>query len=249
MNADVAHQESGITSPSNRFVSVVAADRTSSDNTNLSSNGVSTFHAPLVNKQEKERGNFTPPRPSESHWYVLRTTYGREHKAYDYLVAKGVSAFLPMVRAIKLVHGKRKAVTQSRLPNIFFAYGTEEELQNFVYDNVNLPFLRFCYRYYSENNKIQKTPMIIPERQMQNFRIVCAAENEDVFFSQDKIHKFTKGQLVRIVDGEFAGFVGRVARFKGQQRVGIYIDGLLTMATAYVPNAYLEKIDEEKYSS
>lgn len=61
MNADVAHQESGMTSPSNRFVSVVAADRTSSDNTNLSSNGVSTFHAPLVNKQEKERGNFTPP--------------------------------------------------------------------------------------------------------------------------------------------------------------------------------------------
>ena len=164
-------------------------------------------------------------------------------------MAKGVSAFLPMVRAIKLVRGKRKAVTQSRLPNIFFAYGTEEELQNFVYDNVNLPFLRFYYRYYSENNKIQKTPMIIPERQMQNFRIVCAAENEDVFFSQDKIHKFTKGQLVRIVDGEFAGFVGRVARFKGQQRVGIYIDGLLTMATAYVPNAYLEKIDEETYSS
>lgn len=65
MNADVAHQESGITSPSNRFVSVVAADRTSRDNTNLSSNGVSTFHAPLVNKQEKERGNFTPPdRPN-----------------------------------------------------------------------------------------------------------------------------------------------------------------------------------------
>lgn len=63
MNADVAHQESGITSPSNRFVSVVAADRTSSDNTNLSSNGVSTFHAPLVNKQEKERGNFTSPPP------------------------------------------------------------------------------------------------------------------------------------------------------------------------------------------
>lgn len=61
MNADVAHQESGITSPSNRFVSVVAADRTSSDNTNLSSNGVSTFHAPLVNKKKKNGVILPPP--------------------------------------------------------------------------------------------------------------------------------------------------------------------------------------------
>jgi hypothetical protein len=31
-----------------------------------------------------------------------------------------------------------------------------------------------------------------------------------------------------------------VARYQGQQRVGIVIDGLLTMATACIPNAFIE---------
>ena len=77
------------------------------------------------------------------HWYALRTTYGREKKAYDYLISKNVVAFYPTLKSIKIVDGKRITVEESRIPNIFFAYGTEEELKTFVYDNVNLPFLRF----------------------------------------------------------------------------------------------------------
>lgn len=182
---------------------------------------------------------------SLSHWYVLRTTYGREKKAYDYIVSKGFKAFYPTISVIKIVHGKPKTVVQSRLPNIFFAYGSEEELQEFVYDNVNLPFLRFYYRYFHEGNHLQKEPMIVPDRQMETLQIICMAEEtDDVFLSTDKINKFTKGQLVKVTTGKFAGVTGRVARFKGQQRVGIYIDGLLTMATAYVPNSYLQAIKE-----
>lgn len=62
--------------------------------------------------------------------------------------------------------------------------------------------------------------------------------------ASEEIRKFRKGQLVRITSGEFAGVVGRVTRFKGQQRVGIYIDGLLTIATAFVPSKHLEFIEE-----
>jgi len=35
---------------------------------------------------------------------------------------------------------------------------------------------------------------------------------------------------------------GRVARWQGQQRVGIVVDDLITIATAYIPNAFIEKI-------
>lgn len=59
------------------------------------------------------------------------------------MTAKGITAFYPTTDTVKLIKGKRKVVTESRLPNIFFAYGTEEQLKSFVYDNVNLPFLRF----------------------------------------------------------------------------------------------------------
>ena len=251
MVCDVAHQESGIISPNNRLTSVVSPDGYSKDNAMLSANGVSTNSTLIEASTQSKSLYFTPPHTglmkahSLSHWYVLRTTYGREKKAYDYMVAKGVKAFYPTVSVVKVVHGKPRLVVQSRLPNIFFAYGSEEELQEFVYDNVNLPFLRFYYRYFRDNHRLHKTPMIVPNRQMEALQIICAAEETDkVFLSTDKINKFAKGQLVKVIKGEFAGVVGRVSRFKGQQRVGIYIDGLLTMATAYVPNSYLQAIEE-----
>ena len=178
------------------------------------------------------------------HWYALRTTYGREKKAYDYLIAKGITAFLPSISVVKLVKGKRKIVNQSRLPNIFFAYGTEKQLKTFVYDNVNLPFLRFYYHYFHVGDRIEKAPLIVPDSQIESLRIICAAEAADIIVSSAAIPKFEKGQMVRIVEGTFQGVVGRVARYQGQQRVAVEVKGLLTVCTAYVPSGFIESVEE-----
>ena len=177
------------------------------------------------------------------HWYALRTTYGREEKAYDYMTAKGITAFYPTTSVVKLIKGKRKVVTVSRLPNIFFAYGTEEEIKTFVYDNVNLPFLRFYYRHIHIGRKIEKTPMIVPNYQMDSLKIICAADADNTIVTLDEVPKFEKGQLVRVVDGVFKGVIGRVARWQGQQRVGVVVDELVTVCTAYVPSAFLEIVE------
>ena len=66
---------------------------------------------------------------------------------------------------------------------------------------------------------------------------------DDIIISSGEVQKFEKGQLVRIIKGEFKGFVGRVARHKGQQRVGIVVGDLLTVMTAYIPSAYCERIE------
>ncbi len=178
------------------------------------------------------------------HWYVLRSTYGRERIAYDYLTAKGINAFYPTTQVVKQISGKRKVITVSRFPNIFFAYATEEQLNSFVYDNVNLPFLRFYYRHSHIGNKIEKFPMIVPEYQMEDLRIICASDSSDVILSSTEVLKFKIGQLIKVADGKFKGFVGRVARWKGQQRVGIVIDGFATVVTAYVPSASLRPMEE-----
>ena len=199
-----------------------------------SQTGVSTKNALLATKPKAQREADIP------HWYALRTTYGREKKAYDYLTAKGVTAFYPTTNVVKLIKGKRKVVTESRLPNIFFAYGTEEQLKEYVYDNVNLPFLRFYYRHIHEGNKIKKTPLIVPDNQMDSLKIICAADADNTFVSLVKVPKFEKGQQVKVIDGAFKGVTGRVARWHGQQRVAVIVDGLVTMCTAYVPSAFLE---------
>ena len=201
-----------------------------------SQTGVSTRNVPISTKSK-------PQKEDEiAHWYALRCTYGREKTAYDYMVANGVAAFYPTTSVVKLVRGKRKVVTESRLPNIFFAYGTEEEIKTYVYDNVTLPFLRFYYRHVHVGRRIDKIPLIVPDYQMESLKIICAADADNTIVSLDEVPKFEKGQLVKVTDGVFKGVVGRVARWQGQQRVGVVVDDLVTVVTAYVPSAFLELI-------
>ena len=198
-----------------------------------SQTGVSTRYVPISSRHKEE---------DVPHWYALRTTYGREKKAYDYMTAKGITAFYPTRKTVKIIKGKRKVVTESLLPNIFFAYGTLNQLKIFVYDNINLPFLRFYYRHVHVGRIIEKIPMTVPDYQMESLKIICAADTDNTIVSFVKVPKFEKGQLVKIIDGPFKGVVGRVARWQGQQRVAVVMQDLVTVVTAYIPSAYCEII-------
>ena len=59
--------------------------------------GVSTNNVPSgkVLKTIKRKPKEVP------HWYALRVTYGREKKAYDYLVGKHVEAYYPTIKTVK----------------------------------------------------------------------------------------------------------------------------------------------------
>ena len=75
---------------------------------------------------------------------------------------------------------------------------------------------------------------------MNSLKIICVADSDDIVVSTEEVEKFKSGQKVRIIDGKFKGVVGVVARYHSQKRVGIIIDGLLTVCTAFVPNAFIE---------
>ena len=234
---DVRTSVEGDNLPSVGLTSSALPEAQSSARAESSQTGVSTRNVPSANELPTiKRARNTP------HWYALRVTYGREKKAYDYLVGKNVEAFYPTIKTVKVVDGNRKTIEESRLPNIFFARGTEEEIKSFVYDNVNLPHLRFYYRHTHEGARLIKEPLIVPDYQIEGLRIICASEAEDVIIVTPEIQKFQAGQTVRVIDGVFKGVIGKVARYRGQQRVAIIIDGLLTIASAYVPSAFLEQI-------
>ena len=227
----------GETPPSVGLTSCALPEAQSTLSAKSSQTGVSTrsAHSGTALRQQKQKD--TP------HWYALRCTYGREKTAYDYLVTKGITAFYPTTTVVKIINGKRKGVTESRLPNIFFAFGTEDQIKTFVYDNVNLAFLRFYYRHVHVGSRIEKTPLIVPNYQMDSLKIICAADMGNTIVSLTEVPKFKKGQLVRVIDGAFNGVIGIVARWQGQQRVGVVVEGLVTMVTAYVPSAFLELVE------
>lgn len=230
---DVITPGDGEKSPYTGLASCVIPEAETPYRGECSHTGVSTRYAPTA----------LPASQLHYQWYALRTTYGRERKAYDYIVEHGGIAFLPTVTCEKVVKGKKQLVEVSRIPNIFFAYGTEKTIRAFVYDNYNLPFLRFYYRHTHVLGHIEKTPMIVPDDQIRSLQIICGVDSSvDVLVVPEKIEKFKAGQRVQVVEGMFQGVEGVVARYQGQQRVGIIVDGLLTALTAYVPTAFLVKI-------
>lgn len=192
--------------------------------------GVSTHYVPKLS------------RKTDIHWYALRCTYGSERKTYEYLIAHGVEAFYPTIQSVKKEKGKIITIESSRIPNILFAHATEKDIKTYVYDNINLPHLRFYYQHQHVGNARTKTPLIVPDRQMQSLMIICKAATNDVITTPEMVQRFKTGQKVRIIDGEFKGVEGVVARYHSQQRVGMVIDGLMTACTAYVPSGFVENV-------
>lgn len=60
-----------------------------------SQTGVFTRNVHILSKSKVQK------EEEISHWYALRTTCGREKKAYEYMTAKVITAFYPTNEAVK----------------------------------------------------------------------------------------------------------------------------------------------------
>lgn len=181
----------------------------------------------------------------EAVWFLMRAAYGQESKAKDFLSAKGMEVFLPQQERCFMVKGKRVHKMQSLIPNFLFVKGVEAELKQYVGKKP----LDFLHHYYvphkdEEGKAIGKKgikPLVIPEKQMDYFiKWNQVRDDYKLFVSDDKI-PLSQNEKVRVIEGKFAGLEGHVFRIKGQARVGIVINGVGTVFTAYIPKAYLQK--------
>lgn len=83
-------------------------------------------------------------------WFLMRVSYGREQKAKDYLVAKGIEVFLPMQEKHYVCNGKRMRKMQSLIPNFLFVKSTEEEMKKYIGKEP----LEFFHHYYVPQKEI-----------------------------------------------------------------------------------------------
>lgn len=178
----------------------------------------------------------------EYHWFVLRMTYNRTQKACDIIANADVQSYMPMHYIIKKEIGKKKRILQPLLPNLFFVYTTREIANSIVKKkDEDTPILK----YYLDKTKPKETngkhpPLTIPFDAMTNFIKATSTESDHVRIVSNEQCHYKSGDIVKVIDGEFKGVTGRVARIAGQQRVVVEIAGLCMVATAYIPSAFLE---------
>lgn len=223
-----ADSRRGGKTPSSARLTSCTSPEVRSDAAENSQTGVSSDYA----QEEKEQ------------WFVLRATYGRTNQALDALRAKNVETYLPMHYVIKEIDGKRKLIHEPLLPNIIFARMTRQKTHDFVKEPASTAK---WLKYYMDKTKPvewstgKNPPVTIPDNEMLNFIRLTSVNSEHIMVLPPERCHFKSGDLVRIIEGAFTGIIGRVARAAGQQRVVVEIEGLCNIATAYIPNDFMQK--------
>ncbi len=182
---------------------------------------------------------------SKEQWFVFRATYGRTKEASEELKKKDVRVYIPMCYTLKKVNGKKKRIQIPLIPNLLFAYMTRKQTFEFVKEPA--PTASYLKYYIDKTQPLESLtgfnpPVTVPDNEMENFIKATSVPNEHVMMLPKNRCRYKSGELVRIIEGDFTGVVGKVVRAAGQQRVAIDIEGLGIFVTAYIPSEFLRKV-------
>lgn len=182
--------------------------------------------------------------PSKS-WYVFRASYGREDKAADFIINDGTYAYVAKRFVRKLVNGQQKMVQESLIPNLIFVYTSDEKAEQYAKHTPYLSFLTYYYNHFEHIAQKKNPPLTISCHEMENFITATQSMNEHLMFVTEQQCHFKSGDSVIVIDGPFKGVEGRIARVAGQQRVIICLTNIGLVSTAYVPTAFIKKIESQ----
>ena len=176
-------------------------------------------------------------------WYVFRASYGRVDKAADYLIEDGTYTYVAKRFAWKYVHGRRRRVLQFLIPNLLFAYTTKEKAEEYIKETPALSFLTYYYNHFEKDEHQKNPPLTVSSGEMINFIRATVNRNEHLLFVEPAQCHYKGGEKVKVVDGIFRGVEGKVARVAGQQRVIVNLTKVGLISTAYIPTAFIEKLN------
>ena len=176
-------------------------------------------------------------------WYVFRASYGRENKALDYIVEDGTFVYIAKRYARKTVNGKQKKVLETLIPNLLFVYTNEEKADEYIKNTPALSYLTYYYNHFELDDDQKNPPLTVSCKEMENFIIATCNKSEHLKFVDESQCHFKGDEMVKIIDGNFKGVEGRVARVSGQQRVIITLTNVGLVSTAYIPTAFIRTME------
>lgn len=177
-------------------------------------------------------------------WFAMSAPYRKELEAKDLLARNNIESFIPMRYCLVEMSGSRK---ERRLVpaihNLIFAHSTRKLIQMV---KTGYPYLQ--YKILRENG--QNNPIVVPDKQMDQFISVCNTFNNDLIYLKPEEVNLTKGTPVRIIGGTFDGREGIFVKVKGarKKRVVVSLPGLASVAMAEISSDYIRVIrpDEQR---
>ena len=168
---------------------------------------------------------------NELHWYVANTCR-QEKKIKQRLDSMGIENFIPFQQIARKIHGVDKLIEVPVIPNLVFIHTTLKTCMSLIQEYA------FDMRYLRDRET--GNFLIVPDKQMNDIMFLLDFSKEMVQVVNENLKK---GDKVRVIKGDFAGIEGELIRVKGHKRVVVRLEGVVSLATAYIPGSFLEKIE------
>lgn len=82
--------------------------------------------------------------------------------------------------------------------------------------------------------------LIVPDKQMYDFMFLLDFSPRGIEVLNKNLKR---GDRVRVIKGPLLGLEGELVRLMGHKRVIIRLEGVVSIATSYIPGSFLERIE------
>ena len=125
------------------------------------------------------------------------------------------------------------------ISNLIFVRSTQNRVSELKRTNEVLEPLRYMM---DRTASCEHTIMTVADREMENFMRVASRTDDSVMFLDEETVVGKKGKRVEIMGGAFEGVTGVIRRVKRCKRVVVEIEGVASVAIAWVPAGMLKEI-------
>ena len=189
----------------------------------------------------------------QTNWYAIRVFNNRIFRIKEEAEQKGAKTYM----AVKTVRTPATGTTtganpettaRSRTvqlaPSLLFVRTTPDALKAFKQDHFTELMI------YRRADSTEPAP--IPEEEMRMFILVTSATDgtdvdllgESLLGPDPKVFDFKPGEKVRVTEGPFKGAEGYIKRIRKDRRLLVAIEGVIAVATSYIPPENLEPVPE-----
>ncbi|MBQ1912368.1 MAG: transcriptional regulator [Bacteroidales bacterium] len=199
---------------------------------------------------------------TQQNWYAAKVFFNRVFVFEEQLAAEGYASYIAVAKVLLKGEDHLRAARMLALPkftpdrryiregaliferkplisSLLFFQAAPDEL---VYIEKMLYGKGFIYKKADGSG-----PAVIPPRQMASFRLVTSSGDTGLtFFADGPSINIRQGDRVRVLEGPLKGAEGYIKRIKKDRRLLVSIDGVVAVATSYIPQQFLEIVPENQ---
>ena len=202
-------------------------------------------------------------------WYALKVFYNKVFEMEDRLAGMGLETYLAVEKVP--LQGEEHLAAARKLAQLPEGGRADSRLVRegpVIYRRVpmvkSLIFVRASETEIAQVSEMLKGPVdlqkpegfvyrtpdwqafsVIPNKQMTLFMLVTSSGESGLkFYSADDLCGFKQGKKVRIIEGPLKGAEGYVKRIQKNRRLLVAIEGIVAVATSYIPPQFMENVKE-----